>query len=143
MVSVGSGFSFRNPPMFNSPVDQTQRDALAETDAVLHHYVQHSNTAPFIATRLIQHLVTSNPSPRYVGDVAEAFRTGTYSDGVNTFGTGTYGDLEATVASVFLDDEARSTTLDADVTHGRAREPLLKLIHFFRAMELDTEDRRS
>uniref|UniRef100_A0A7S4S6P4 DUF1501 domain-containing protein n=1 Tax=Ditylum brightwellii TaxID=49249 RepID=A0A7S4S6P4_9STRA len=143
MVSVGSGFSFRNPPMFNSPVDQTQRDALAETDAVLHHYVQHSNTAPFIATRLIQHLVTSNPSPRYVGDVAEAFRTGTYSDGVNTFGTGTYGDLEATVAAVFLDDEARSTTLDADVTHGRAREPLLKLIHFFRAMELDTEDRRS
>lgn len=137
IVNIGS-FSFRNPPMFNSPVDQTQRDALYETDAVLQHYARHSNTPPFVAMRLIQHLVTSNPSPRYVSVVAEAFRTGIYGD----FGSRAYGDLEAAVAAVVLDDEARSATLDADGTNGRAREPLLKLLHIFRSMELGTVDGR-
>lgn len=138
VVSVGS-HSFRNPPMFNSLIDQTQRDALYETDAVLMHYATHSNTAPFVAMRLIQHLVTSNPSPRYVGVVSKAFGDGVYED----FGSGQYGDLEAAVAAVLLDQEARSITLELDSTSGKAREPLLKLIAIFRAMKLDTSDGRA
>jgi len=35
--------------------------------------VAHSSTAPFIATKLIQQLVTSNPTPAYVQAVATAF----------------------------------------------------------------------
>jgi len=139
IVDIGDGYTFRNPPMYNSPIDQTQRDALYETDAILQHYVDHPNTAPFISTKLIQHLVTSNPSPRYVKVVADAFRTGTYTSGGYTFGKGNYGDMEACVAAILLDREARSSTLDDDAISGRAREPLLKVMHMMRSMELSTE----
>ena len=60
-------------------------------DAVLHQYVDHPNTAPFIATKLINHLVSSNPSPRYVKAAADAFRTGFYVAGGQSFGAGIYG----------------------------------------------------
>lgn len=43
-VSVGGGMSFRNPPMFNSPVDPTQNQALLETDEIIRTYVRHPNT---------------------------------------------------------------------------------------------------
>lgn len=36
------------------------------------------------------------------------------------------------MSKVLLDREARSTTLDADPTHGQLREPLLKLFHLLR-----------
>lgn len=138
-VDVGGGFSFRNPPMYNSPIDPTQRDALYETDAIIQHFVDHPNTAPFISTKLIQHLVTSNPSPRYVKAVADAFSSGSYTSGGQTFGKGNYGDMEACIAAILLDSEARSSTLDDDAIHGRAREPLLKIMHMFRSMNLSTE----
>lgn len=137
-VDIGGGYTFRNPPMYNSPIDPTQRDGLYETDDILQHYVRHPNTAPFIAKNLIRHLITSNPSPRFVEVVADAFRTGSYSsDGID-FGSGGYGDLEAAVAAIMLDSEARSTTLDDDANHGRAREPLLKILNMYRSMELST-----
>jgi len=137
-VSVGGVHSFRNPPMFNSPIDQTQRDGLYETDAILQSYALHPNTAPFIARKVIQSLVTSNPSPRFVKVAADAFRTGSFSSDGIAFGSGKYGDLEAMVAAIILDREARSTTLDDDANHGRTREPLLKIMHMFRSMELST-----
>jgi cullin-associated NEDD8-dissociated protein 1 len=128
--------------MYNSPVDQTQRDALYKTDAILDHYMDHSNVAPFISARLIQLLITSNPSPRYVKHVAQAFKSGQYSADSVKFGTGQYGGLEATTAAIYLDREARSTTLDLDATSGKVREPLLKVMHFLRAMELGSKEER-
>lgn len=137
-VSVGGGLSFRNPPMYNSPIDPTQRDGLYETDAILQGYALHPNTAPFIATKVIQSLVTSNPSPRFVKAAADAFRTGSFSSNGIVFGSGSYGDMKAMVAAIMLDREARSATLDDDANHGRSREPLLKIMHMFRSMELST-----
>ena len=58
-VSVGGGMSFRNPPMFNSPVDPTQNQALLETDEIIRTYVRHPNTGELqlirasILTRLL------------------------------------------------------------------------------------------
>eukprot|EP00804_Cyclotella_cryptica_P011127 CCRYP_019061-RA/>CCRYP_019061-RA protein AED:0.09 eAED:0.09 QI:216/1/1/1/0.83/0.69/13/1964/1704 len=138
-VHIGSSYSFRNPPMFNSPVDPTQRDGLYETDAILRQYVNHPNTAPFIATKLIKLLVSSNPSTRYLKSSADAFRTGLYVSADQSFGSGRYGDMEALVAAIMLDREARSVTLDDDPNHGRAREPLLKILHMFRSMNLSTK----
>lgn len=140
IVNIEGGYYFRNPPMFNSPVDQTQRDAIYEVEAMISHYFQHSNTAPFIAKKLIKHLVTSNPSPRYVEVVANAFTSGKFinTDDLESFGSGTYGDLAATVAAIFLDKEARSPALDEDPTYGLAREPIVKTMHFIRALELET-----
>lgn len=140
---IGGEWSFRNPPMFGSAVDQAQRDSIYETDAVLNHYLEHPNVPPFIATRLIQLLITSNPSSRYVEVVATAFKTGFYtSPKRKRFGRGLFGDLSATAAAIFLDSEARALSLDYDGMHGRAREPLLKVIHFLRAMRLEADEER-
>lgn len=56
-VRVGNergSLSFRNPPKFMPSFDPQPKDAMYETDAILNSYLHHENTAPFIATRLIQ-----------------------------------------------------------------------------------------
>ena len=132
-----AAFTFRNPPHMVSLVDSSKRDALYETDALLDHIFYHQSVAPFIAFRVIQRLTTSNPSPRYMSAVTAAFRTGQYNG--HTF-SGAYGDLAAMVAAILLDREARSLVLATDSTHGQLREPLVKLLHFMRAMEHTRRD---
>lgn len=112
-------------------------DAQYETDAVLDHYFYHDNTAPFIALRLIQRLVSSNPTPRFIESVATAFRTGMYL----SFGTGQYGDLASTVAAIFLDQEARNVLLDDDTSSGMLREPILKVTGLLRSMHFISNQR--
>ena len=141
-----AAWSFRNPPRFATlyglpPAGgaPASRDALHETDALLEHLLWHPNTAPFIASRLIQRLVTSNPSPRYVAAVAAAFASGTHGGASYS---GSYGDLGATVAAILLDSEARNAVLDADPAHGQLREPLLRVTHLLRALEFAPEGGR-
>ncbi len=76
----------------------------------------HPNTAPFISKQLIQRLVTSNPTPGYVGDVTEAF----LKNG---------GDLKAVVKAILLHPEARVQS----GTQGKLREPVLRLSAYLRA----------
>ena len=110
-------------------------DAQYETEAVLDHYLYHDNTPPFIALKLIQRLVTSNPNPRYIQTVANAFKTGTYDAGGISFGTGKYGDLASTIAAIYLDRAARDVLLDADIANGSLREPILKVLALMKSME--------
>ncbi|MFO1338035.1 MAG: DUF1800 domain-containing protein [Burkholderiaceae bacterium] len=84
----------------------------------------HPNVGPFIGRRLIQRLVTSAPSPAYVGRVAAVF---------NNNGSGVRGDLKAVVRAILLDDEARSPTVAAGPQFGKVREPVLRLTAFLRA----------
>ena len=147
---AGGAFTFRNPP-HHMPLagewlgrgsstkwlvggaSAAADDAMEEIDALLDALFWHNNTAPFLATRLIQRLgPTSNPSRRYTKTVASAFRSGEY--GGVAFSR-RYGDLAAAVAAIVLDREARSTTLDADSHFGGLREPLLMVLHVLRAME--------
>lgn len=128
-----SGFSFRNPPSFIKMEGSTlDTDVFYETEAMFDSTFHHHNVAPFVSQALIQRFVSSNPSPRYVGVVAQAFSTGTY--GGRTY-SGKYGDLAATVAAMLLDRESRSAAVKADVNHGMLREPFASVIHIFRAME--------
>ena len=124
--------SFRNPPTFMDYAHPTERQALLETDAVLDHLTTHPSTAPFICKKLIQFFTSSNPSPRYVLEVATAFRTGAYAGRVYS---GEYGDLAATIAAILMDREARDETLDLDPAAGKLREPLLKVWHVMRSLE--------
>jgi len=100
------------------------RTAQQDLEDVLHTLATHPNTGPFISLRLIQHLVTSDPSPAYLGRVSAAF---TASD----------GDLKAVVRQILLDPEARrgddlSATLDPK--DGHWREPVLATIAMMRAL---------
>ena len=101
------------------PAGQTGDEDLA---AALDNIFNHRNVAPFIAIRLIQRLVTSNPTPAYIERVARVF---------NDNGFGVRGDLAATVRTILLDDEARADLrLDSD---GKVKEPLLRLTQLWRA----------
>lgn len=94
----------------------------ADLDAALDNIFNHPNVAPFIATRLIQHLVTSNPSPQYIERVALKF---------DDDGSGKRGNLAAVVKAVLLDPDARAVPTSA--TAGRLKEPLLRLTQVWRA----------
>ena len=136
MVSIpGSIFSFRNPPKYSVQSEITERDAEHETESAFDVYINHPSTPPFVAKAFIQHLVSSNPTPRYVKSVATAFKKGVYGQ----FGSGERGDMAATVAAVLMDREAQSPILDyKDMSHGKFREPLVKFIHMLRGLELES-----
>jgi uncharacterized protein (DUF1800 family) len=108
-------------------------DAQAELTEALDNIFNHPNVGPFIATRLIERLVTSNPSPAYVRRVAEAF---------NDNGAGTRGDLRAVIRQILLDPEARYGNWSAPETFGKLREPLLKITQMWRAMEARSQSGR-
>ncbi|MBV9658942.1 MAG: DUF1800 family protein [Verrucomicrobia bacterium] len=84
----------------------------------------HPNVGPFIAQRLIQRLVTSNPSPAYVYRVAKVFADN---------GQGVRGDMAAVVKAILLDYEARTTTKLTDPNFGKEREPIVRLTNLYRA----------
>ena len=101
------------------PAGQTGRQDLEDA---LDNLFAHANVGPFIAIRLIQRLVTSNPSPAYVSRVAAAF---------NDNGSGVRGDLGAVVRTILLDPEARSGA--ESPSGGKLKEPLLRLTQLWRA----------
>lgn len=96
------------------PAGQSARQDL---EAALDNIFNHPNVGPFISKQLIQHLVTSNPSPAYVGRVAAVFASD--SKGVR-------GDLGAVVAAILTDPEARGDA-PASADFGHLREPVLFL----------------
>lgn len=128
-------FSFRNPVQFLNPALREARDASYETDAVIGHYVQHHNTPPFLAKRMIQRFGISNPSPDFIKDVASAFKSGRFVNGDISFGDSRYGNMEAMTASIILHEESRNVLLDADPTSGSLREPVLKYIGLLKSLE--------
>ncbi|KAL3923152.1 MAG: hypothetical protein SGILL_001820 [Bacillariaceae sp.] len=124
----------RNPVSFFALAEFNTRSARYELDAALEHYFYHQNTAPFLAVRLAQRFGASNPSPRHIETIAEAFKTGNYG----SIGSGKYGCLKATVAAILLDSESSDPILDADPTSGSLFEPFLKLVKIMRSLGLNT-----
>jgi uncharacterized protein (DUF1800 family) len=84
----------------------------------------HPNTAPFFSKQMIQRLVTSNPSPAYVGRVADVF--------VNN-GAGVRGDLKAVWSAILLDSEARSIQAPTTPGFGKLREPIVRYVQWGRS----------
>ena len=84
----------------------------------------HPNVGPFIGKQLIQRLVTSNPSPAYVGRISAVF---------DNNGRGVRGDLSAVVRAILLDPEARNTATAAGANFGKVREPVVRYAHWARA----------
>jgi uncharacterized protein (DUF1800 family) len=116
--------------------------AQADLDAALAIIFNHPNVGPFVGKQLILRLVTSNPSPAYVQRVATAFNSGSYTTGTGiTYGTGNRGDMQATVAAVLLDAEARrgDSSTTAVATDGKLREPIVMEASIARAFHAQTD----
>jgi uncharacterized protein (DUF1800 family) len=140
-VQPGSTSSNSNPPYFVGQMEArvTTHDTGAKTllrgvvlpagqtttadlHAALDNIFQHPNVPPFVATRLIRSLVTSNPSAGYIERVANVFANN---------GDGVRGDLRAVLTAILTDAEAlRFSGSDA----GRLKDPLLHVIGLGRAL---------
>ncbi len=116
------------------PAGQSAEQDLASALGIIFN---HPNVGPFVAKQMIEHLVTSNPSPAYVQRVATAFSTGTF----NSYGSGKRGDMQAMVAAILLDPEARRGDNPATVvvTDGKLREPVVLIASIARAFHAKTD----
>ncbi|HNC47265.1 MAG TPA: DUF1800 family protein, partial [Acidobacteriota bacterium] len=102
------------------PANQTMQKDL---DDVIEIVFNHPNVGPFIVTRLIRYLVTSNPTPGYVARMSAVF---------NDNGQGVRGDMKAVVRAILLDPEARNDNPGNDF--GRLRTPLQHHIALLRVL---------
>jgi uncharacterized protein (DUF1800 family) len=106
---------------YTVPAGQTPAQDLANA---LDDIFNHPNVGPFISQQLIQHLVTSNPSPAYVARVATVFANN---------GQGVRGDLSAVVRAILMDTEARGVAPATNV-FGHLREPALFITSTLRSL---------
>jgi len=84
--------------------------------------------APFISQQLIEHLVTSNPSPAYVQRVSQVFEND---------GQGVTGNLQAVITAILMDPEARAgddPSATVAVSYGHMREPILFMANVLRGL---------
>ncbi|MDT7044129.1 DUF1800 family protein [Candidatus Nitronereus thalassa] len=136
---------WRNPSHFDGPMEAIEEHhdteqkllmngfvipaggtAQEDLDAALTHIFEHQNVGPFVATRLIRNLVTSNPSPEYIQRVAAVF---------NDDGSGVRGNMQAVITAILMDAEA--ATVVPNGSH--LREPILYAMALLRALEADVE----
>ncbi len=112
---------YSGAPYATLPASQS---AQLDVENAIDNIFNHPNVGPFIGRQLIQRLVTSNPSPAYVGRVTAAF---------NNNGSNVRGDMKAVIRAILLDDEARNAYIAGNTIFGKLREPVVKFIHLHRA----------
>jgi uncharacterized protein (DUF1800 family) len=100
-------------------------DPSGDLNTALDTLFNHPNLPPFFSKQLIQHLVTSDPSPAYVSRIASVFEND---------GTGVRGNMQAVITAILLDPEARDTATDvANPQFGKVREALIRYTEWARA----------
>ena len=104
--------------LFGSVQLPAGQSIVQDRTAALNAIFNHPNVPPFVAVRLIQQLVKSNPTPAYVSRISKVFENN---------GKGVRGDLAAVVSAILLDSEARAgdTATQVGVSEGVLQDPLL------------------
>jgi uncharacterized protein (DUF1800 family) len=124
-------------PALSEPA--TVEAANQDIEDALDNLFGHPNTGPFIARLLIQRLVKSNPTSRYIDAVAAAF---------NDNGAGVRGDFGAMVKEILLNKEAmesysyttkrrpwRLVVKGGGTEHSRLQEPVIRYAAMIRAFD--------
>jgi uncharacterized protein (DUF1800 family) len=107
----------------NLPPGQTAEEDLS---GVIDSIFNHPNVGPFVCRQLIQHLVTSSPSPAYVGRVSGVFANDS---------AGVRGDMKAVITAILTDPEARAADTNPAEDGGHLREPILYFAGILRALQ--------
>ena len=127
MVAVESNHDEGTKTLLNGQTLAANQTAEEDLQGALENIFNHPNAGPFVCQQLIEHLVTSNPSPAYVQRVAGVF---------NNNGSGVRGDLQAVIRAILLDPEARAGDPPAtpSANEGHLREPALYLTSLLRGL---------
>lgn len=107
------------------PAGQTAEQDL---NSLLDGLMAQPTMAPFISQQLIEHLVTSNPSPAYIQRVSTVFAND---------GNGVAGNLKAVITAILLDPEARAgdnPNAAPNPSFGHMREPALFMADVLRGL---------
>ncbi len=108
------------------PAGQTAEQDL---ESLLDALMAQPTMAPFVCQQLIQHLVTSNPSPAYIQRVSQVFEND---------GAGVAGNLKAVIAAILTDEEARAgdgAQSAIAANFGHLREPILLMANLLRGLD--------
>jgi uncharacterized protein (DUF1800 family) len=127
--------------LLNGLVLPAGQSALLDMRATLDNLNTYPSIAPFVSRMLIQQFTTSNPSPVYISRVAQAFIDGRYVASTRTFGSGTRGDMQAIMAAILLDAEARAGDVpgNSPPTFGKLREPVLLVLGALRGLGVQSD----
>jgi uncharacterized protein (DUF1800 family) len=87
----------------------------------LDNIYNHPNVAPFVSKQLIQQLVTSDPSPAYVGRISAVFNANRSNP----------TQMKEVVRAILLDPEARGD-VKSDPRYGKLREPVQLMTNLYR-----------
>ena len=109
------------------PSGQSGMEDIEEAINVLFN---HDNVGPFLAERLIQRLIKSNPTPAYIDRVASVF---------NDNGSGERGDLGAMVKAILLDAEAYECFWVDNISNGMLRSPLLRYTQMMKGLKAESD----
>jgi uncharacterized protein (DUF1800 family) len=104
------------------------QSAAQDLNSLVDALMAQSTMAPFVSKQLIQHLVTSNPSPAYIQRVAMVFANN---------GAGVKGDMKAVITAILMDPEARAgdnPTTTPVTNFGHLREPALWVTDLLRGL---------
>jgi uncharacterized protein (DUF1800 family) len=106
--------------------------AAKDLDDGLQNILANQNVGPFMCQRLIEQLVTSNPSPAYMTRCSAAFADN---------GSGQRGDLKAVIKEILLDSEARRADDPTQLAQsdGKLKEPILFMNGLLRALNATTD----
>jgi uncharacterized protein (DUF1800 family) len=113
--------------LLNGFIVPNGQTGMQDIESAIDNLFNHPNVGPFIAIRLIQRLVKSNPTPQYISSVAAAFN--------NT--NGVRGDMKGVIRAILLHPEARSCTWINEPYQGKLREPMIRYFNLYRQIDLD------
>jgi uncharacterized protein (DUF1800 family) len=125
MVVYNNKHEYGPKYLLNGFVIPQGQTGMQDVEMAVNHLFNHPNVGPFIAKRLIQQLVKSNPSPSYISRVAAAFN--------NT--NGVRGDMKAVIKAILLDEEARSCDWINHPNQGKLKEPMLRYFNIARQID--------
>lgn len=123
MVSVAASYETSSKSFLGTTISPGTSASDSLTVA-LDTIFNHPNLPPFVSKQLIQHLVTSNPSPAYISRVSSVFLNN---------GSGVRGDMKAVIKAILLDFEARDPSTAASAVFGKLREPVVRFLNWARA----------
>lgn len=131
MVAVESAHDMTAKTLLNGTVLPAGQTAEEDLTGALTNIFNHPNVGPFVCQQLIQHLVTSTPSPAYVARISAVFANN---------GSGVRGDMQAVIRAILEDPEARAGDIDPTYDGGHLREPMLWMTNFMRAVGFTNTD---
>ena len=128
MFAAASQHDASAKTIFNNIKIPAMQTADQDLNSLLNALMQHPTMAPFISQQLIEHMVSSNPSPDYIQRVAQVFQND---------GTGVAGNLQAVITAILTDPEARAGDASPNAitpAFGHLREPILFVTNVLRGL---------